>query len=136
MKKNKLIKFRKHATMLNERVNERINELVVSYVDLTLTLEDLLDLEYKATEIFIDSFEEIIKDVEEYVDFFTRFSLSEGVLGIFPNNLFTALLTNNKYNGDISPKEIMANRMYRDLIDNVTLVYDRKNTLLKYLKVH
>jgi len=129
-------------TKKQEKLQE-INLEVSEYIDTQLnefTLEPVFDcnelivLEDDVKNYVVSAYESLFKEEDKkelffYIDITAKVNLVEGFVGIFPGNLFTALLFNSKFNFKISPKECSELTNYQ-LDNGSVLCYDRERNLL------
>ena len=96
------------------------------------TTDDLVALEYDLLKLFIAIYEPLIgNDAKNHIEVTVKVSLEKSSIGVYPNNLFTALLTTSRYKNDVEPEEIEKNNLYHT--ENGLLVsfnYDEK-TIIK-----
>lgn len=120
---------------INKRISQHVKQLLEEYKDNTITISDFLDIEYRAKEFISESYKDLVDDPFEHIDVIAKINIPTQSIIIAPNNLFTALMSSGRYNGDKSPEEIIENNIYYDKVGEVSVTYDNNTNTIKNYKV-
>lgn len=128
--------FKQKLLETNKKIGEEIQQKIHEYLVKRVSINDLMHFEFEAQSLFIDHYQDFVKDVDKYLEVNVILNISQQVIGVFPKNLFTALLASGRYNGDILPKKIEEQNIYYDCVDNTSMTYDVDTNMLKYIRTH
>lgn len=106
-----------------KKKNKKCLEAIFNYIENCIVKETfissigMIKLEKYAEEILKRNFKELFEEYkilhwEEHIALCSMFNITNGDYGIYPGNLFTALLMDNKYRADATPEEINESNKY------------------------
>ncbi len=109
--------------MKTEKKNKKCLEEIFNYIENCIIREtymssiSMIKLEKYAEDILRKNFKELFEEYrilnwKEHIAVCSMFNITNGDYGIYPGNLFTALLMNNKYRADATPEEINESNKY------------------------
>lgn len=127
---------------------EEINEYIIKTLEKKLkvfvngsyiTIKKFIELQEFCKDLCYTNFDEFFDfDIYDYIDINIKIYVEEGLIGIFPNNLFTALLMKNKLNNfNISKEQILQmNEQNIYTIEDKSFYFDEEKNSILNIKPH
>jgi len=125
---------------LNSDVIDKIEKIISKNIShKSIKIEDLQKVEKLAMKICNKEFSEFFNiDLTSYINLSVKLSIIDAIIGIYPNNLFTALVMKNRINNDDvnieSIEKINNNNRYH--IEDKTISFDKDLNSIYYINVH
>jgi len=133
--------------ILKHELEER-NEFIVSEIEKEInkfiiknyiSIEKFLELESYCKDLCYLNFDDLFSfEICDYIDVAVKIYIQEGLIAVFPNNLFTALLMKNKLDKTniLEEEVIQMNEENLYTINEESFYYDVDKNSILYVSLH